>query len=1038
MAETGPQEVVALARGFNRMSERIRQARLQLDYSRARNAAIVETALDGIVTVDRHQRIIDMNPAALAMFGYAAHEIASMPVHVLLPEKFRAQHPAAIDAFARGTEDRRHMGRQAAVYARRKNGEEFPVEVSISHHRIGGELLLTAMLRDITERRRAEEEILALNSRLERLVQERTEQLARVNEELELIIEAVPVGIVRIEQRRIVSCNRRLEEIFGYEAGGLIGQSMRGLYTSEADWQRVGEEVATALRAGQLHHDEVQMRRRDGSLIWVRATGRRFGGSAEAPGLLGIMEDISDERAAREALQQAKVQAEQANQAKSAFLANMSHEIRTPMNAVIGMSYMMLKTELNQRQREYLRKIQGASQHLLGIINDILDYSKIEAGKLDIEHIEFQLDKVLDDVANLISEKAAAKGLELLFDVDPQLPRQLVGDPLRLGQILVNYANNAVKFTERGEIQIQLRLRERTDEQIVLYGAVVDTGIGITPEQQAQLFQSFQQADSSTTRQFGGTGLGLAICKQLSRLMGGEVGVSSAPGLGSTFWFTVRLGIGSAQGRTLALSQDLAGRRVLVVDDNETARQLLGSMLGGMNLQPDTAASGAEALEMIDQAQAQGRPYEIVFLDWQMPLMNGVDVARRIHERPSDRQPHVVLVTGYGREEVLKSAEEAGIEDVLIKPVSPSLLFEGVVRALGAPAAGAPSREGHGGTLVSSLPDFGGARVLLVEDNELNQEVALDILRDAGLVVQLAVNGQEALEQVQARDFDLVLMDMQMPVMDGLEATRRIRQLPGKDRLPIVAMTANATENDRRVCLAAGMNDHVAKPIEPELLFQSLARWIQGIGRTPARAVALPEGVLPEIPGLDTAQGLRRVLGRRDRYLGMLRKFLDGQRDAMDRVAQALARDDLPTAQRHAHTLKSVAGNLGASALQEAAGALEQACAHAARAQLPALQQRCAELLQPLMAALHEQLPQVEPVQGSGGYDRARYAETRAQLDGLLAEDDMESVELFQQHADLLRQGLGDSYSALEQAMRAFDFEAALQALRQAADPEEL
>ena len=535
VAEAGPQEVVALARGFNRMSERIRQARLQLEYSRARNAAIVETALDGIITVDRHQRITDANPAALAMFGYAAQEMVGMAVYELLPEGSGAAHGPTMQAFARGAEDRRVIGREAAVYGRRKNGEAFPVEVSISHQRIDGELLLTAMVRDITERRRAEEEILTLNSRLEQLVQERTAQLASVNEELQLIIESVPVGIVRFEQRTIVSCNRRLEEIFGYEPGGMIGQSVRVLYASDAQWQRVGSEVYEAVRAGRLHHDELQMQRRDGSLIWVRVTGRRFGGSAEAPGLLGIMEDISDERAARDALQQAKVQAEQASQAKSAFLANMSHEIRTPMNAIIGMSYMMLKTELNLRQREYLRKIQGASQHLLGIINDILDYSKIEAGKLDVEHIEFQLDKVLDDVANLISEKAAAKGLELLFDVDRDLPRQLVGDPLRLGQILVNYANNAVKFTERGEIQIQLRLRGRTDNEVVLYGAVVDTGIGITPEQQALLFQSFQQADSSTTRQFGGTGLGLAICRQLARLMGGEVGVSSVPGQGSTF-----------------------------------------------------------------------------------------------------------------------------------------------------------------------------------------------------------------------------------------------------------------------------------------------------------------------------------------------------------------------------------------------------------------------------------------------------------------------------------------------------------------------
>ncbi len=1037
--EAGPQEVVALARGFNRMSERIRQARLQLEYSRARNAAILETALDAIITVDRQQCITDMNPAALAMFGYHAHEIVGRPVHELLPERFRAGHGGQMQAFARGTETHRSMGRQAAVFGRRKTGEEFPVEVSISHQHIDGELMLTAMLRDITERRRAEQEILTLNTRLEALVAERTAELATVNEQLQLVFAAVPVGIVRFEQRMIVSCNRRLEEIFGYDAGELVGQSARVLYGSEQAWIDTGAQVYAAIRAGQLHHDELQMRRRDGSLFWVRVTGRRFGGTAEQPGLLGIMEDISDERAARDALQRAKELAESASQAKSSFLANMSHEIRTPMNAIIGMSYMMLKTELNARQRDYLRKIQGASHHLLGIINDILDYSKIEAGKLDVEHIEFQLDKVLDNVASLISEKATAKGLELLFDVDPVLPRQLVGDPLRLGQILVNYANNAVKFTERGEVQIQLRLRERFEDGIVLYGAVVDTGIGIAPDQQAQLFQSFQQADSSTTRQFGGTGLGLAICKQLARLMGGEVGLHSVPGQGSTFWFTVRLGIGSTPMRAPVLSQELAGRRVLVVDDNESARQLLGSMLSGMNLQPDLAASGNEALAALDRAEAEARPYDIVFLDWQMPMMTGVDVARRIQGRALARQPRLVLVTGYGREEVLRSAEEAGIRDVLIKPVSPSLLFEGVVRALGETAPGRRDPLAASQALPPVTPDFGGARVLLVEDNELNREVASDILRDAGLQVDVAVNGQQAVDKVRDRDYDIVLMDMQMPVMDGLEATRQIRQLPGRDCLPIMAMTANSSDADRQACFAAGMNDHVAKPIEPELLFLSLQRWLRA--RAPAMHPAAPAAhlmALPQIEGLDTAQGLRRVLGRPDRYLSMLHRFLEGQADAIDRYAAAVSANELETAQRVAHTLKTVAGNIGATALQQTAAELEQASQPAAAAaERTALMPRCAAQLQALLEELRRQLPAVQTEGAAAHVDQGVAGEVLRRLDGLLADDDMEAVELHRQHETLLRTALGARHDALAQALRQYDFETALQILRQAPAPGE-
>ncbi len=1033
LLERGPREVVQLARGFNRMVERIRLAQRELEASRARNAAIVETALDAIITVDMSQCITSMNPAALKMFGYEASQIVGQPLHQLLPERHRSEHPAKVDGFAHGSQTNRLMGRQARVHGLRRSGEEFPVEVSISHQQLDGELLLTAILRDVSEQQRAEQEIRQLNNRLEAQVQERTSQLAQANDELQLLFDTVPVGIVVIQDRVMLRCNRRLEEIFGRPAGSMAGQSTRMWYASDEAYGHAGAAVYQALLRGDINVGELQFQRTDGTLFWARVGGRWLRHDSAADGLLCVIEDVTDEHEAALALQQAKERAEMASQAKSSFLANMSHEIRTPMNAIIGMSYMMLKTELTQRQREQVRKIQGASQHLLGIINDILDYSKIEAGRLDMEHIEFQLDKVLENVANLIAEKASAKGLELLFDVDKNLPRQLVGDPLRLGQILVNYANNAVKFTERGEIQIQLRARERTDSDILLYGAVVDTGIGIAPQQQALLFQSFQQADSSTTRQFGGTGLGLAISKQLAHLMGGEVGVTSLPGQGSTFWFTARLGIGTTHARALGLSQDMVGRRVLVVDDNESACQVLCDMLAGMNLQPEAVNSGAQALAAIDRAEIENHPFEIVFLDWQMPMMNGVDVARRIQGLTLRKQPRLVLVTGYGREEVLKSAEEAGILDVLIKPVSPSLLFEGVMRALGqsaAPAAAEP--RSTIGPLVSAA-DFGGARILLVEDNELNQEVACDILRDAGLIVDVAFNGQEAVDKVQAHAYDGVLMDMQMPVMDGLTATRLIRQLPGKADLPIVAMTANATEHDRQACLAAGMNDHVTKPIDPDLLFRSLAQWLAPRRGALARPARFPQDAgpaLPDVAGLNTELGLRRVMGRKDRYIAMLRKFEEGQRDVISHLRQACHDDQMQTAERLAHTLKAVAGNIGAEALQQCAAELEQACRTGADAvSLQAALLRCDEELQPLLGAL-QALPTFEVVPAGEPVDPQELARVRQQLEQLLAEDDMASAELFEQHAGVLRTSLGAAYPALEQAMRAFDFEQALEILR--------
>ncbi|WP_420264514.1 response regulator [Candidatus Magnetominusculus dajiuhuensis] len=749
--------------------------------------------------------------------------------------------------------------------------------------------------------------------------------------------------------------------------------------------------------------------------------------------MLNIMED----------LQESRQEAEAASKAKADFLANMSHEIRTPMNAIIGMAHLALKTELTPKQRDYVQKIQNSGQHLLGIINDILDFSKIESGKLDVEAIEFELSPVLDNLATLVSDKAAAKGLELIFDIDPHLPDNLVGDPLRIGQILINYSNNAVKFTKDGEIVVSAFIAEEDGMGLLLRFEVKDTGIGLTEEQKGKLFQSFQQADTTTTRKYGGTGLGLAISKRLATLMGGDVGVESEYGKGSTFWFTARVQKSKALKKNLTLEPKLSGSRVLVADDNPQALHILSEQLRLIAFRVEEASSGEDALRAIAEGDSADDPFVISFIDWQMPGLDGIETAERIAALTlKHNAPHAIIVAAQTTDELLHRAESVGLP-VIIKPASPSTVFDAAITAI--------KGSGHTERVASvkgqaDLSTIAGARVLLVEDNELNQQVAMELLADSGFITDLAENGEIAVRMATERHYDIILMDMQMPVMDGVTATIEIRRHKECAELPIIAMTANAMTIDREKCLEAGMNDHVAKPIDPDVLFGRLLKWIPPIAagvapRQPTAITKPPElddariAALRGIVGLDVASALKRVLGKPASYISLLKKFIAGQKNAAEEVKTAVSEGRLNDAERIAHTAKGTAGNIGATYVQEQAARLEHAIKHhTPDEQTEAIRKEFADTLEGFLTALQGALPEEKKPQETGSFDIKTLMPIVLKLETLLADDDSEAADVFAESSALLLAAFGVAAGEIETAIQNYDFEQALLTLRRSKD----
>jgi len=876
----------------------------------AQLAAVVGSAQEAIIGKALDGTVLSWNSGAEKLYGYSADEMVGAHLAVIVPQELDGEIGRILE--------RIRQGERVEAYETvrmRKDGSHVQVSLTVSPiiDAAGNVVGASTIAHDITARQRAEEVM--------------RQQAAALKEQADLLDLTHDSVMMRDLDGTIRFWNQGAERNYGWTSEEVIGHSSHELLRTE--FEDSLEEFMVTFLGDRRWEGELTHSTKDGRRVVVASRwSLRLNQEGQPDAVLEINNDVTERKEAEKALTAAKQAAEAASEAKSEFLANMSHEIRTPMNGVIGMASLLLETQLSEEQREYAETVRTSAEALLTVINDILDFSKVEAGKVDLEIIDFNLRRTVEEVAELLAERAQDKGVEIVAAIEPNVPTAVSGDPGRLRQVLVNLVSNAVKFTDSGEVVIRAQRVDEKDDGVLVRFEVSDTGIGIAPGHQGGLFASFAQADASTTRRYGGTGLGLAICKRLVELMSGDIAMQSEPGRGSTFWFTARLGQAAEElleaGAGLEM---LNGRSTLIVDDNATNMTILEQMVRSWGLRVASTDSGSSAMVMLREAAKRGDPYSFVLLDYHMPGMDGPAVARAITRDPSLAGVQIVLLSSSAERVQVRHEAEVRIAAHLTKPVRQSELYDCLATVVGKASTGRASvlAQVLAQPAPNRAPSRGGVRILMAEDNAVNQKVGARMLEKMGYSVDVVGNGAEAVRAVANGSYAAVFMDCQMPEMDGYQATAEIRRLEGsRGDTPIIALTASAMVGDRERCLAAGMDDYLSKPLRDADLATVLFRWLPGTDENAAALAspsARPAGVLdPE--HLATLRDMTEYSGR-DILAELAEIFARDNQTQLDMLERALEEEDAEALCRVAHTLKGTAGGLGATEAMTVCGRLE-------------------------------------------------------------------------------------------------------------------